>query len=263
METKTAWLRTAVGLVVAIVAQTASADIITFSPVLDFDNQMNNSSLASPYDANNPLQSRARSGIVDDGSTSYSDIYFFRDASTGIEFSFSVTWDAALGINPGTSVVGVGTNSTFELGESMTISLSELNVDLSNYIDGSVNGISNPTLASSSLAFRQINFNNFDATTIVDISSPSTTIEFQESDGSSEFDLPEDGLTDAETMLTFQRNDASTDTEFSISAGQFTITADLRTTAAVPEPSSMLLVILASTAAVSFHRQRHKTTPAA
>ncbi|QDV68953.1 hypothetical protein Poly24_26660 [Rosistilla carotiformis] len=240
---------------------TANADIITFSPVLDMTSTANTSSPMTPYVANNMVQAQGPTGIPDNVSPTYSDTYFFRDAGTGIEFSIDMTWNAAMGLNlnTGGSALGLGSNSVIGSGELVTIGLSGLSVDLTNYIDGSFNMISNPTLGATSLAFRQIDFNDFGDTTIVNITNGIDTVSFSEAAPvSGNFDLPADGLTDREPALTFSLNNMSFDTDFNISAVQLAITADLQATAGVPEPTSMLLTLVGGGATLGIARRKSK-----
>ncbi|QDV58628.1 PEP-CTERM sorting domain-containing protein [Rosistilla oblonga] len=240
---------------------TANADVITFTPVLDMTSAANTSSPMTPYDANNAVQAQGPTGIPDNVSPTYGDTYFFRDAGTGIEFSLDISWNAAMGLNlnTGGSALGLGSNSVIGSGESVTISLSGLSVDLTNYIDGSFNMISNPTLGATSLAFRQIDFNDFGDTTIVDITNGIDTVSFSEAAPvSGNFDLPADGLTDMEPALTFSLSNMSVDTDFNISAVQLAITADLQATAGVPEPASMLLTLFGGGAVLGIARRKAK-----
>lgn len=225
---------------------------VTFLPELDADADTNTSSPGTPYDAD-VSQTNAPAGIVDDDSTTtHSDTFYFKDAATtGIAFSFDVTWSATGGaLNPtDASWLGVGSNTTIEgtseSSESITVDVGGLNVDLSGYVSGSVNGITSPVLDSSSVSFRGVTFNSFDATTEVIVTAG---LDGQESFSSADdnfFVFPLGGLgTDLDSLL-FSLSSGSIDSNFSLSATQFNVRVEI---SQVPEPSSFGIFCLATVA---------------
>ncbi len=239
-------------LAVLLVCKSVHADVITFTPLLDADNQANTSS-ATAYDANNNTQANGNAGIVDDGSTStYSDTFHFLDASSGIQFSFDLIWDGnGDALNPTSLALGVGSNTAINPSESLTITVANLDVDLTGYLAGSIGSITNASLSSASVAFDEVLFTDFDFSTVVQIAGTST-ITFGDDDGN--FDAGIDGLTVNETSLTFSRDGSSEDTGFNISSTEFRVTMDI--TQAVPEPGNGVVLLLAAASAMCRNRRR-------
>lgn len=241
-----------------ILLQSASwAAVIVFSPTLDADSTANSSG-TTPYSANT-TQSSAPAGITDNGvATSDSDTFFFTDAGTGIGFSFDMSWSSTGGfLNPTGSALGVGANSLIDGSETVSFGVSNLSVDLSSYVAGSVGGVNNPFLSSAHVGFDLIDFNSFTGGTaeIADITGSTGTVQFNQASGN--FDLGTDGLTATETSLTIGINNgsAAATPDFTISATRFNVQLDIQE---VPEPSSLLLMCLGSASVVGYRLRKKR-----
>ncbi|WPJ96600.1 PEP-CTERM sorting domain-containing protein [Coraliomargarita algicola] len=145
------------------------AEVVTFNPNFDLSSDTNTSGST----AYNPSGNSLDSGIVDDGSSSVDAVtYSFSDASTGIDFSYIVTYTATDGfLNPepnsggfGVGYIPAGEDATdtgwldtqrFDADqfEGLTIAISNLNVDFTNYISGSITGVTDPTLNAATVGF--------------------------------------------------------------------------------------------------------------
>ncbi len=127
-------------------AQSSIADIVQFDNGLRLrDGTLTNSSGTTPYVAGSGVNE-----IGDlNGAASITETYFWADATTGINFSFDVTYAANVGnvdnTGNGLGISGTGgDNNTVNTNEQLTFTVSNLMADVSGYIDGSVGGISGP-----------------------------------------------------------------------------------------------------------------------
>ena len=133
-------------------ASTLSAAVVTYTPFLDSDTQPNTSG-TTPY-AVNTNQTGAPAGIPDNTLAIYTDTFFYTDSATGIDFNFDVQWSSVGGnLNGTATILGVGSGADVGVGENLSVSLSNLQVDLSNYVSGSVASITTPILNSATLSF--------------------------------------------------------------------------------------------------------------
>ncbi len=253
-----------------MIATTLSAAPVTFLADLEMDNLGNTSGLM-PY-FTTPSATPHSAGVPNESPSGYSDRFFFRDVSTGIDFAFNYTWEAETARVVGTNLLGTNTNvmgvdnAAMNTNETMTVRLSGLNVDLSNYIVGSVGGIMNPTLNSSSIAFSQLNFGSFNGngnnTTVLGITGNvgiggDTFYRMSENGTAGIFEVGVEGLSDMETQLTFTvLSGQSSDPNYNFESSQMRVALDVSESAvAVPEPSSFAIFGISMLALASRNRK--------
>jgi hypothetical protein len=157
----------------ALSAGLAQGTLLTYTPSFDAG-QYTNTSAITAYDVDG---ANLGEGIVD-GTPSFTDTYYFLDADTGIKFNVDFTFTVSggnLGTGNGIGVDG-GTYDWIDEGESVTISVFNLVVDTSGYIDNSISGLSGPvTVASSALGINEFSVASISAADPAFVSDGTTT----------------------------------------------------------------------------------------
>ncbi|WP_419189694.1 PEP-CTERM sorting domain-containing protein [Stieleria marina] len=247
--------------------QTATSATIDFMPTLDASVVGTNTSASIRYDSNS---TSGAVGIPDASVPSYSDTFFFADGSTGIEFQFDITWTASPTsggpvefLDGDSNSLGVGTSGSIQDTETLTVAVSNLSVGFDNYISGSVGGITNPQLDSSSVSLHDVTFDDRDYgilgllgilpgpnQSLIDITSGGSTVTWGDDagewgSGNDTFEFGTDGLTTSESTVLLEHNSTALgDLDFTLASTSFRVSANISqgTVTAVPEPSSFALL---------------------
>ena len=248
-------------------ASASNAAVVTFDPFLDADVQPN-TSVTTPY-ASNTNQTNAPAGIPDNVQAIFSDTYFYTDSSTGIDFSFDVQWEATGGnLNGTNTILGVGGGADVGVDEGvdeqLTVSFSNLQVDFTDYISGSLASITNPQLDSATLSLLSIGFADRTSSaadeSIVDIEAGGSVVNFGTGAvgiNQNTFTFGVDGLTTNETSFTVSHNTTSTvDNDFALAFTRPSIVLNVSQATAVPEPSALLPLLMLATTVLRRHRRK-------
>ena len=239
--------------------------IVTFTPFLDSDTQANTSA-TTPYTGQN--QTSTPAGIPDNTTTIYSDTFYYTNAGTGIDFNFDVQWSATGGnLNGTATTLGIGSTNNVDGSEVLSVTVSNLQVDLTNYVSGSVGGIATPNLDSATVSFHSLGFadrtSNAADESIIDIvgSSAVTWGTASGGVGDNTFNFGTDGLNADESTVSLNHNSGSTvDTDFSLAFTRFSVVMNLsQSVSAVPEPSGMAILAISMAVILPSRRRRNRS----
>lgn len=223
-------------------ASMGHAAIVTYTPSFDAGT-FDNTSGTTAYDVNGTgLGEGITSGVA-----SYTDTYFFTDSTTGINFNVDFTFaasggDGVLGVTPGSTGTGIGVQgATFDWideGEAVTITVSDLVVDTSGYIDGSISGLNGPVgVGSFALGIQQFSIASLNAAD-GPVAGDGTTTDIITANPY-DFGSTLSNSTGTGSLAFVDSDLGANDTRVRLSAWQPYIEIDI---VAVPEPSSIALL---------------------